>query len=80
MRKCKRFNKNQKKVRISVYTKKKVVRGKPLAKTTVIFPDNSEELSITVELFFGDTKIRVFAYPDDDPENRREMSLDYDIL
>jgi len=81
IRKYKRFNIKQKKVRISVYSSDepdpKVVKNKPCAKTTVVFPSNSTELSIIVELYFSDTKIRVFAYPEDDPQNKKEMELDY---
>jgi len=83
IRKYKRFNLKQKKVRISVYSSDeqdpKVVKDKPCAKTTVVFPPNSKELSIVVELRFSDTKIRVFAYPEDDPENKKEMELDYEF-
>ena len=82
IRKYKRFNIKQKKVRISVYSSNeqdpKVVKNKPCAKTTVVFPSNSNELSIIVELYFSDTKIRVFAYPEDDPQNKKEMELDYE--
>lgn len=84
IRKYKRFNKKQKKVRISVFASDeedpKVVQGRALAKTTIIFPDKSNELSITVELYFSDTKIRVFAYPDDCPEDKKEMELDYEYV
>merc|ERR1712130_913605 len=83
IRKYKRFNLKQKKVRISVYSSDeqdpKVVKDKPCAKTTVVFPPNSKELSIVVELRFSDTKIRVYAYPEDDPENKKEMELDYEF-
>lgn len=83
IRKYKRFNLKQKKVRISVYSSDeqdpKVVKDKPCAKTTVVFPPNSKELSIVVELRFSDTKIRVFAYPEDDPDNKKEMELDYEF-
>ena len=83
IRKYKRFNLKQKKVRISVYSSDeqdpKVVKDKPCAKTTVVFPPNSKELSIVVELRFSDTKIRVYAYPEDDPENKKEMQLDYEF-
>ena len=41
-------------------------------------PANSTELSIIVELYFSDTKIRVFAYPEDDPQNKKEMEFDYE--
>ena len=82
IRKYKRFNIKQKKVRISVYSSDeqdpKVVKNKPCAKTTVVFPPNSTELSIIVELYFSDTKIRVFAYPEDDKDNKKEMELDYE--
>merc|ERR1712228_570657 len=81
VRKYKRFNIKQKKVRISVYSSDeqdpKVVKNKPCAKTTVVFPSNSKELSIIVELYFSDTKIRVFAFPEDDPKNKKEMELEY---
>merc|ERR1712013_382197 len=84
IRKYKRFNLKQKKVRISVYSSDeqdpKVVKNKPCAKTTVVFPSNSTELSIIVELQFSDTKIRVFAYPEDDPSNKKEMELDYEFV
>jgi len=83
IRKYKRFNTHQKKVRISVYASEeenpKVVSGPPLAKTTIVFPEDSSCLYITVELYFGDTKIRVFAYCDDDPNNKKEMELDYEF-
>jgi len=82
IRKYKRFNIKQKKVRISVYSSDeqdpKVVKNKPCAKTTVVFPSNSTELSIIVELYFSDTKIRVFAFPEDNPSNKKEMELDYE--
>jgi len=82
IRKYKRFNVKQKKVRISVYASDeedpKVVKNKPCAKTTVVFPPNSTDLSIVVELYFSDTKIRVWAYPESDPENKKEMELDYE--
>jgi len=82
IRKYKRFNMKQKKVRISVYSSDeedpKVVKNKPCAKTTVVFPPNSTELSIIVELYFSDTKIRVWAFPEDSPQNKKEMELDYE--
>eukprot|EP01084_Bolivina_argentea_P137463 242076_1 len=81
IRKFKRFNIKQRKVRISIFASDeehpKVITNKPIAKCTVVFPDNSTELSIIVEIYFNDTKIRVFAYPENSAENKLEMALDY---
>ena len=94
VRRYRRFHKNVKAERISIYYSAKadpyVIEEdqKPLASVTITFPDEFQGLSFTVQFFFGDTNIRANVLCEDQKSNQndgkqilmRELELDFNDL
>ena len=82
IRKYKRLNVKQKTVRVSLFQSDEenpvVIEGTERhAEAFIEFPSKSTKLGVFVEIHFGDTQIKLFAYPEDLPENREEIRLEY---